>query len=37
VIRPPWATRPAEAFDEAPAAHHYIHDRKAIGKVLLIP
>ncbi len=24
-------------FDEAPAAHHYIHDRKAIGKVLLVP
>ena len=25
------------SFDEAPAAHHFIHDRKAIGKVLLIP
>ncbi len=24
-------------FDDAPAAHHYLHDRKAIGKVLLIP
>ena len=24
-------------FDEAPAAHHHIHDRKAIGKVLLVP
>jgi NADPH:quinone reductase-like Zn-dependent oxidoreductase len=24
-------------FDEAPAAHHFIHDRKAIGKVLLAP
>jgi NADPH:quinone reductase-like Zn-dependent oxidoreductase len=24
-------------FDEAPAAHHYLHDRKAIGKVLLAP
>jgi NADPH:quinone reductase-like Zn-dependent oxidoreductase len=24
-------------FDEAPAAHHYIHDRKAKGKVLLVP
>jgi NADPH:quinone reductase-like Zn-dependent oxidoreductase len=24
-------------FDEAPAAHQYIHDRKAIGKVLLVP
>ena len=24
-------------FDDAPAAHHYIHDRKAIGKVLLVP
>jgi NADPH:quinone reductase-like Zn-dependent oxidoreductase len=23
-------------FDEAPAAHHYIHDRKAIGKVVLV-
>jgi len=25
------------SFEEAPAAHHYIHDRKAIGKVLLVP
>jgi NADPH:quinone reductase-like Zn-dependent oxidoreductase len=25
------------SFDEAPAAHHFIHDRKAIGKVLLVP
>jgi NADPH:quinone reductase-like Zn-dependent oxidoreductase len=24
-------------FAEAPAAHHHIHDRKAIGKVLLAP
>jgi synaptic vesicle membrane protein VAT-1 len=24
-------------FDDAPAAHHFIHDRKAIGKVLLAP
>jgi synaptic vesicle membrane protein VAT-1 len=24
-------------LDEAPAAHHYIHDRKAMGKVLLVP
>jgi synaptic vesicle membrane protein VAT-1 len=24
-------------FEDAPAAHHYIHDRKAIGKVLLTP
>jgi NADPH:quinone reductase-like Zn-dependent oxidoreductase len=24
-------------FDEAPLAHHHIHDRKAIGKVLLVP
>jgi NADPH:quinone reductase-like Zn-dependent oxidoreductase len=24
-------------FDEAAAAHHHIHDRKAIGKVLLVP
>jgi len=24
-------------FDEAPAAHHYLHDRKATGKVLLVP
>ena len=25
------------SFDEAPAAHHFLHERKAIGKVLLIP
>jgi synaptic vesicle membrane protein VAT-1 len=25
------------AFSEAPAAHHYLHDRKARGKVLLVP
>jgi NADPH:quinone reductase-like Zn-dependent oxidoreductase len=24
-------------FDEAAAAHHYIHDRKAVGKVVLVP
>jgi synaptic vesicle membrane protein VAT-1 len=24
-------------FDEAPAAHQFIHDRKAVGKVLLVP
>lgn len=24
-------------FDEAPLAHHYLHDRKAKGKVLLVP
>jgi NADPH:quinone reductase-like Zn-dependent oxidoreductase len=24
-------------FDEAPAAHHFLHDRKATGKVLLVP
>ncbi len=24
-------------FAEAPAAHHYLHDRKAKGKVLLVP
>jgi NADPH:quinone reductase-like Zn-dependent oxidoreductase len=24
-------------FDDAPAAHHYLHDRKARGKVLLVP
>jgi NADPH:quinone reductase-like Zn-dependent oxidoreductase len=24
-------------FDEAPAAHQFIHDRKAMGKVLLVP
>lgn len=25
------------SFDEAPKAHHYLHDRKAKGKVLLVP
>jgi NADPH:quinone reductase-like Zn-dependent oxidoreductase len=25
------------AFDDAPAAHHYLHDRKARGKLLLVP
>lgn len=25
------------SFDEAPLAHHYLHDRKATGKVLLVP
>jgi NADPH:quinone reductase-like Zn-dependent oxidoreductase len=25
------------AFSEAAAAHHYLHDRKAKGKVLLVP
>jgi synaptic vesicle membrane protein VAT-1 len=25
------------SFDDAPKAHHFIHDRKAIGKVLLTP
>lgn len=25
------------SFAEAPSAHHYLHDRKATGKVLLIP
>jgi NADPH:quinone reductase-like Zn-dependent oxidoreductase len=24
-------------FDEAPAAHHYLHDRKARGKIVLVP
>lgn len=24
-------------FDEASAAHHFIHERKAVGKVLLVP
>lgn len=24
-------------FDDAPAAHQHIHDRKAVGKVLLVP
>ena len=25
------------SFDDAAAAHHFLHDRKAIGKVLLVP
>jgi NADPH:quinone reductase-like Zn-dependent oxidoreductase len=25
------------SFDDAPAAHHWLHDRKAFGKVLLVP
>jgi NADPH:quinone reductase-like Zn-dependent oxidoreductase len=25
------------SFDEGPAAHHFIQDRKNIGKVLLAP
>ncbi len=25
------------SFEDAPQAHHFIHDRKAIGKVLLVP
>ncbi len=25
------------SFDEAPQAHHFLHDRKAVGKVLLVP
>jgi NADPH:quinone reductase-like Zn-dependent oxidoreductase len=25
------------SFDDAPLAHHYIQDRKNIGKVLLVP
>ena len=25
------------SFEEAPAAHQYLHDRKAKGKVLLVP
>jgi NADPH:quinone reductase-like Zn-dependent oxidoreductase len=25
------------AFSEAAAAHHYLHDRRAKGKVLLVP
>jgi NADPH:quinone reductase-like Zn-dependent oxidoreductase len=25
------------AFDDAPAAHQYLHDRKARGKLLLVP
>ena len=29
--------RPRLQFDEAAAAHHYIQDRKNIGKVLLAP
>jgi NADPH:quinone reductase-like Zn-dependent oxidoreductase len=24
-------------FDDAPSAHHFLHERKAIGKVLLVP
>ena len=24
-------------FTDAPAAHHYLHDRKARGKLLLVP
>jgi synaptic vesicle membrane protein VAT-1 len=24
-------------FEEAAQAHHYLHDRKAIGKILLVP
>jgi NADPH:quinone reductase-like Zn-dependent oxidoreductase len=24
-------------FDEAPAAHHHLHDRRAVGKVVLVP
>ncbi|MBI3375221.1 MAG: zinc-binding dehydrogenase [Betaproteobacteria bacterium] len=35
VVRPQIARR--FSFDEAPAAHHYIQDRKNFGKVLLIP
>lgn len=27
----------AFAFSDAPAAHHYLHDRKAKGKVILVP
>jgi synaptic vesicle membrane protein VAT-1 len=27
----------AFSFDQAPAAHHYLHDRKAMGKVVLVP
>ncbi len=25
------------SFTEAPAAHHYIQDRKNVGKVVLVP
>jgi NADPH:quinone reductase-like Zn-dependent oxidoreductase len=25
------------SFEDAAAAHHYLHDRKATGKVLLVP
>ena len=25
------------SFDDAAKAHHYIHDRKAVGKVVLVP
>ncbi len=35
VIRPVIAAK--FSFDEAAAAHHYIQDRKNVGKVLLIP
>lgn len=35
VVRPQIAA--TFAFDEAAAAHHYIQDRKNIGKVLLVP
>ena len=35
VIRPQIAR--TFRFDDAPAAHHYIQDRKNIGKVLLVP
>jgi NADPH:quinone reductase-like Zn-dependent oxidoreductase len=27
----------AFSFEHAPAAHHYLHDRKAVGKVVLVP
>jgi NADPH:quinone reductase-like Zn-dependent oxidoreductase len=27
----------AFSFSEAPLAHHYLHDRKAVGKVVLVP
>lgn len=35
VVRPQIAR--TFGFEEAAAAHHYIHDRKNIGKVLLVP
>ena len=35
VVRPQIAR--TFGFGEAPAAHHYIQDRKNIGKVLLVP